>query len=61
MIISNLSCAVKSDGISKGIDFDIESAKSIIEEEKEEYEIPLIITQPDKTVNDIGTEELRSS
>ena len=38
----------------KGIDFDIESAKSIIEE----YEIPLIITQPDKTVNDIGTEEL---
>mgnify|MGYP002544800185 CR=1 FL=1 len=42
----------------KGIDFDIESAKSIIEEEKEEYEIPLIITQPDKTVNDIGTEEL---
>lgn len=35
----------------KGIDFDIESAKSIIEEEKEEYEIPLIITQPDKTVN----------
>ena len=40
----------------KGIDFDIESAKSIIEEEKEEYEIPLIITQPDKTVNDIGTE-----
>lgn len=40
----------------KGIDFDIESAKSIIEEEKEEYEIPLIITQPNKTVNDIGTE-----
>ena len=34
----------------------IEVTNGIIEEEKEEYEIPLIITQPDKTVNDIGTE-----
>lgn len=40
----------------KGIDFDLENAKSIIAEKKEEYEIPLIITNPSKTVNDIGTE-----
>ena len=40
----------------KGIDFDIENAKTVITEEKEEYEIPLIITKPSKTVNDIGTE-----
>lgn len=41
----------------KGVDFDIENAKSIIAEAgKNEYEIPLIITQPAKTVNDIGTE-----
>ncbi len=40
----------------KGIDFDMENAKMIISEEKEEYEIPIIITQPNKTVNDIGTE-----
>ena len=40
----------------KGIDFDIENAKTIIEEQKDEYEIPLIITQPAKTINDIGTE-----
>ncbi len=40
----------------KGIDFDIENAKKIIEEKKEEYEIPLIITKPKKTVKDIGTE-----
>ena len=37
----------------KGIDFDMENAKMII---SEEYEIPLIITKPSKTVNDIGTE-----
>lgn len=40
----------------KGINFDMENAKMIISEEKEEYEIPIIITQPNKTVNDIGTE-----
>ena len=40
----------------KGIDFDMDNAKMIISEEKEEYEIPIIITQPNKTVNDIGTE-----
>lgn len=40
----------------EGIDFDIESAKVLIKEEKEQYEIPLIITKPTKTVNEIGTE-----
>lgn len=40
----------------KGIDFDIENAKSIIAEQKEQYEIPLIITKPNKTTRDIGTE-----
>ena len=39
-----------------GIDFDVESAKSTISEEKEEYEIPLKITKPSKTVKEIGTE-----
>lgn len=39
-----------------GVDFDMENAKTIITEEKEEYEIPLIITKPSKTINDIGTE-----
>ena len=41
---------------SNGIDFDIENAKSIILEDKEKYEIPLIITKPSKTTKDIGTE-----
>lgn len=39
-----------------GIDFDIEQANSILQEEKEEYVIPLKITKPNKTVKDIGTE-----
>ena len=39
-----------------GIDFDVENAKSILSEEKEEYEIPLKITKPNKTVKQIGTE-----
>lgn len=39
-----------------GIDFDIEKAKEIIKEEKEEYEIPLIITEPKVKTNQIGTE-----
>lgn len=39
-----------------GVDFNIEEAKKILEEEKEEYVIPLTITKPSKTVNDIGTE-----
>ena len=40
----------------EGIDFDVEAAKTAITEEKEEYEIPLKITKPNKTVKDIGTE-----
>lgn len=40
----------------KGIDFDVENAKKILAEEKEKYEIPLIITKPAKTTRDIGTE-----
>lgn len=40
----------------EGIDFDVEAAKTAITEEKEEYEIPLKITKPSKTVKDIGTE-----
>lgn len=40
----------------EGIDFDVDTAKNMITEEKEEYEIPLNITKPAKTVKDIGTE-----
>ena len=40
----------------EGIDFDVEAAKVLVQEEKDEYEIPLIITKPTKTVNEIGTE-----
>lgn len=40
----------------EGTDFDVEGAKTILLEEKEEYEIPLIITKPSKTIRDIGTE-----
>lgn len=39
-----------------GIDFDIESAKEILKEDKEKYEIPLIISKPKITTNEIGTE-----
>lgn len=39
-----------------GIDFNIEEAKELLKEEKEEYTIPLTITKPEKTVNNIGTE-----
>ena len=41
---------------SDGIDFDVENAKTILAETKEEYEIPLVITKPTKTVKEIGTE-----
>lgn len=41
---------------SKGIDFDIENAKRLLSEDREKYEIPLIITKPSKTTKDIGTE-----
>ena len=40
----------------QGIDFDVEQAKQILAEEKEEYVIPLKITKPKVTLNDIGTE-----
>lgn len=40
----------------EGIDFDIENARTILAEEKEQYEIPLIITKPAKTTKEIGTE-----
>lgn len=40
----------------EGIDFDVEEARRILSEEKEEYKIPLKITKPKITLNDIGTE-----
>lgn len=40
----------------EGIDFDVDAAKQLLTEEKEEYEISLKITKPTKTVKDIGTE-----
>ena len=41
----------------EGVDFDVESAKQLLaSEEKEEYTIPLIITKPKVTINQIGTE-----
>jgi len=40
----------------EGMDFNIEEAKKILQEEKEEYEIPLVITKPKVTIGDIGTE-----
>ena len=41
-----------------GVDFkiSIEEAKKIIQEDKEEYTIPLKITVPKKTINDLGEE-----
>ncbi len=39
-----------------GIDFDLEKAKEILKEEKEEYIIPLIITKPEITLEKIGSE-----
>lgn len=39
-----------------GVDFDVETAKELLKEEKQEYEINLNITQPQKTVKEIGTE-----
>lgn len=41
---------------SNGIDFDVENAKLLLQETKEQYEIPLIITKPTKTTQEIGTE-----
>ena len=39
-----------------GVDFDVESAKSIIEQDQDEYIIPLIITVPEITVDKLGEE-----
>ena len=39
-----------------GIDFNIEEAKKILEENKEQYEIPLQITNPQVTLSNLGSE-----
>lgn len=40
----------------EGIDFDVEAAKEILAEDKEEYVIPLTITKPKVTLSQIGSE-----
>ena len=40
----------------EGIDFDVEIAKEILKEDKEEYIIPLIITKPEITLDQLGEE-----
>ena len=40
----------------EGIDFDVETAKKALEEDKEEYVIKLTITKPKVTLDQIGTE-----
>lgn len=40
----------------QGIDFDLEAAKILLQEQKEEYEIELTITNPSITVKQFGTE-----
>lgn len=40
----------------EGIDFNVEEAKKILEEEKEQYEITLTITKPKVTTSQIGSE-----
>lgn len=40
----------------EGIDFDVEEAKKILEEDKEKYEIPLKITKPNITTEQLGSE-----
>ena len=39
-----------------GIDFDLDAAKEILKEEKDEYEIPITVTKPEITTDKIGTE-----
>lgn len=41
---------------SDGIDFDVEAARELLKEYKEEYTIPLKITKATKTIDDLGTE-----
>ncbi len=40
----------------EGIDFDVEAAKELLKEEKEEYVIKLAITKPKVTIDQIGSE-----
>lgn len=40
----------------EGIDFNLDEAKKILEEDKEQYEIPLAITKPKVTTSQIGSE-----
>ena len=40
----------------EGIDFNLEEAKKLLEEDKEQYEIALIITKPKVTTSQIGSE-----
>ena len=40
----------------EGVDFDVEKAKAMLQEDKEEYTIPLKYTKPDVTTSQIGTE-----
>lgn len=40
----------------EGIDFDVEAARKLLEEEKEEYVIKLTITKPKITIDKIGSE-----
>lgn len=40
----------------EGVDFDVEAAKELLKEDKEEYIIPLTITKPKITLDQIGSE-----
>ncbi len=44
----------------EGIDFDVEAAKELLKEEKEEYAIELIITKPKITISQIGAEAFQN-
>ena len=40
----------------EGVDFNVDEAKALLNEDKEKYEIPLIITEPSVTMVQIGSE-----
>ena len=40
----------------EGVDFDVEAAKELLKEDKDEYVIKLTITKPEITLDEIGTE-----
>ena len=40
----------------EGVDFDVEAAKELLKEDKDEYVIKLTITEPEITLDEIGTE-----